>query len=232
MLEQLKQRVCKANLDLVTQGLVVQTFGNASGIDRDSGQMVIKASGVPYENMTAEDMVVVSLDTGEVIGSDLRPSSDTPTHLALYRAFTTIGGVIHTHSIKASAWAQARKEIPPLGTTHADFFHGPVPIARELTKDEIADAYEANTGLVIIERFAELDPGEMPAVLVAGHGPFAWGPTVEKAVENAVALEIVAQLAIETLRISPDPQPLSQAQLDKHFLRKHGPGAYYGQENK
>jgi len=232
MLEQLKKRVCKANLDLVTQGLVVQTFGNASGIDRESGQMVIKASGVPYDTMTADDMVVVSLETGEVIGSDLRPSSDTPTHLALYREFAGIGGVIHTHSIKASAWAQARKEIPPLGTTHADFFHGAVPITRELSPEEIADAYEANTGLVIIERFAEIDAGEMPAVLVAGHGPFAWGPTVEKAVENAVALEIVAQLAIETLCISPKPQPLSQAQLDKHFFRKHGPGAYYGQENK
>ena len=232
MLEDLKQRVCQANLDLVTQGLVVQTFGNASSIDRDSGRMVIKASGVPYDTMTADDMVVVSLETGEVIGSDLRPSSDTPTHLSLYRGFADIGGVIHTHSTKASAWAQARKEIPALGTTHADFFHGPVPITRELLPEEIADAYELNTGLVILERFVELDPGEMPAVLVAGHGPFAWGPTVEKAVEYAVALEIVATLAIETLRISPKPQPLSQAQLDKHFFRKHGPGAYYGQENK
>jgi len=231
MLDTLKQRVCQANLDLVTQGLVVQTFGNASGVDRDSGQMVIKASGVPYDAMTADDMVVVSLETGEVIGSDLRPSSDTPTHLSIYKAFAGVGGVIHTHSTTASAWAQARKEIPALGTTHADFFHGPVPITRELTTEEIADAYEANTGEVIVERFADLDPGEMPAVLVAGHGPFAWGPTVEKAVENAVALEIVARLAIETLRISPRPQPLSQAQLDKHFFRKHGPGAYYGQED-
>ena len=232
MLEELKQRVCQANLDLVTQGLVVQTFGNASGVDRDSGQMVIKASGVPYDTMTADHMVVVSLETGEVVGSDLRPSSDTPTHLSLYRAFAAVGGVVHTHSIHAGAWAQARKEIPALGTTHADFFHGAIPITRELSPDEIADAYEANTGAVIVERFAEIDPGHMPAVLVAGHGPFAWGPTVAKAVENAVALEIVARLAIETVRVSPDPQPLSQAQLDKHFFRKHGPEAYYGQENK
>jgi len=232
MLNELKERVCQANIDLVHQGLVVQTFGNVSGVDRESGHVVIKPSGVSYDQMKPKQMVVLSLATGEIVEGDLRPSSDTPTHLAFYRAFESVGGVVHTHSTYASAWAQARRDLPAFGTTHADFFHGPIPITRELTADEIADDYEANTGTVIVERFAELDPAAMPAVLVAGHGPFAWGPTVEKAVENGVALEIVARLAIETLRINADAQPLSQAQLNKHFFRKHGPGAYYGQEGK
>ncbi len=232
MLNELKDRVCRANIDLVHQGLVVQTFGNVSGVDRESGHVVIKPSGVSYDQMKPKQMVVLSLATGEIVEGDLRPSSDTPTHLAFYRAFESVGGVVHTHSTYASAWAQARRDLPAFGTTHADFFHGPIPITRELTADEIADDYEANTGTVIVERFAELDPAAMPAVLVAGHGPFAWGPTVEKAVENGVALEIVARLAIETLRINADAQPLSQAQLNKHFFRKHGPGAYYGQEGK
>lgn len=232
MLNELKERVCQANIDLVHQGLVVQTFGNVSGVDRESGHVVIKPSGVSYNQMKPRQMVVLSLGSGEIVEGDLRPSSDTPTHLAFYRAFESVGGVVHTHSTYASAWAQARRHLPAFGTTHADFFHGPIPITRELTAEEIADDYEANTGAVSVERFADLDPAAMPAVLVAGHGPFAWGPTVEKAVENGVALEIVARLAIETLRINPDAQPLSQAQLNKHFFRKHGPGAYYGQEGK
>jgi len=232
MLDDLKKRVCQANIDLVHQGLVVQTFGNASGVDRDSGHVVIKPSGVSYDQLKPKQMVVLELETGRIVEGDLRPSSDTPTHLALYREFESLGGVVHTHSVYASAWAQARCELPALGTTHADFFHGAIPVTRELTAEEIADDYEANTGAVIVERFARLDPASMPAALVAGHGPFAWGPTVEKAVENGVALEIVARLASETLRVNPDAPPLSQAQLDKHFFRKHGPDAYYGQDNR
>ena len=232
MLAKLRQRVCRANLDLVAKGLVAGTFGNVSGIDRDGGRVVIKPSGVSYETLTPEQLVVLSLETGETIEGDLNPSSDTPTHLALYRAFESIGGVVHTHSTFASAWAKARREIPVLGTTHADFFHGPVPVTRELTADEIAGDYEANTGVVIVERFAQLDPGHIPAALVGGHGPFTWGPTVEAAVESAVALEIVARLACETLRINADAQPLSPAQLDQHFFRKHGPDASYGQKDE
>lgn len=231
MLDELKQRVCQANLDLVRHGLVVQTFGNASGVDRQSGHVVIKPSGVPYEGMTPEQMVVLSLETGDVVEGDLRPSSDAPTHLALYRAFDGLGGVIHTHSVSATAWAQARQELPVLGTTHADFFHGPVPVARELTAAEIAGDYEANTGAVIVERFADSDPEHIPAVLVAGHGPFAWGPTVEIAVENAAALETAARMASDTLAIRSDAQSLSPAQLDQHFFRKHGPDATYGQDD-
>ena len=231
MLDELKQRVCQANLDLVSEGLVAGTFGNVSGIDRASGYVVIKPSGVSYETLTPEQLVVLSLETGETIEGDLNPSSDTPTHLALYRAFESIGGVVHTHSTFASAWAQARREIPVLGTTHADFFHGPVPVTRELTADEIAGDYEANTGAVIVERFADSDPGHMPAVLVAGHGPFAWGPTVEIAVENAAALETAARMASDTLAIRSDAQSLSPAQLDQHFFRKHGPDATYGQDD-
>ena len=232
MLSDLKARVCQANFDLTSRGLVMGTFGNASGIDRDSGHVVIKPSGASYEQMRPKRMVVVSLDTGEVVEGKLRPSSDTATHLAIYRAFESVGGVVHTHSLRASAWAQARRELPPLGTTHADSFHGPVPITRELTAEEIADAYEANTGAAIVERFAGLDPAAMPAVLVAGHGPFAWGGTPEEAVNNAEALEMVAALAERTLAINTDAPLLSQAQLDKHFLRKHGPGACYGQESR
>ena len=231
MLDELKQRVCQANLDLVRHGLVVQTFGNASGVNRQRGRVVIKPSGVSYDGMTAEQMVVLSLETGDVVEGDLRPSSDAPTHLALYRAFDGLGGVIHTHSVSATAWAQARQELPVLGTTHADFFHGPVPVARELTAAEIAGDYEANTGAVIVERFADSDPEHIPAVLVAGHGPFAWGPTVEIAVENAAALETAARMASDTLAIRSDAQSLSPAQLDQHFFRKHGPDATYGQDD-
>ena len=230
MLEQLKQQVCEANLQLVREGLVIQTFGNVSGVDRTAGNIVIKPSGVSYHMMKPEHMVVVSLATGKVVEGKLRPSSDTPTHLVLYRAFPNIAGVVHTHSFYATAWAQARREIPALGTTHADFFYGPVPVTRLLTTKEIKQDYETNTGNVIIEWFRKLDPLQMPAVVVANHGPFAWGATLGKAVENAVALEYCARLASETLRLRPASKPMPAALLDKHFLRKHGAGAYYGQK--
>ena len=230
MLEQLKKGVCEANLDLVAKGLVMRTWGNVSGIDRERGFVVIKPSGVPYDGMKPGHMVVVSLKSGEVVEGNLKPSSDTDTHLVLYRAFKKIGGVVHTHSLYATAWAQAQREIPILGTTHADYFCGPVPCARALTPREIRSDYEVNTGRVIVERFNKLDPLEMPAVLVAGHAPFAWGPTVEKAVENAVVLECVAKLASETLRVNPRARPISRGLLEKHFFRKHGNKAYYGQQ--
>ena len=232
MLEELKKQVCEANLQLVAAGLVIQTWGNVSGVDRASGNLVIKPSGAPYEEMRPEHMVVVSLATGKVVQSDLKPSSDTPTHLILYRAFQEIGGIAHTHSLYATAWAQARREIPALGTTHADYFHGPVPCTRLLTAKEIKDDYEANTGHVIVARFNKLNPLHSPGVLVACHAPFAWGETVEKAVENAIVLEHLARLASETLRVKPSTKPIPGGLLDKHFLRKHGPRAYYGQKTE
>ncbi|MFW6061700.1 MAG: L-ribulose-5-phosphate 4-epimerase [Planctomycetota bacterium] len=231
MLEELKQQVCEANLALVDEGLVIQTWGNVSGVDRDGGRMVIKPSGVSYDEMQPEQMVVVSLETGDVVEGDLRPSSDTPTHLELYRAFDAIGGVVHTHSKYATAWAQALREIPPLGTTHADYFYGPVPCTRLLREDEIAGHYEANTGRVIVERFEQMDPTQRPGVLVAAHGPLTWGASPAQAVECAVVLEHLAELALETLRINPAPPAFQPDLLDKHYLRKHGPGAYYGQQN-
>ncbi|HUU22935.1 MAG TPA: L-ribulose-5-phosphate 4-epimerase AraD [Phycisphaerae bacterium] len=230
MLEQLKEQVCEANLRLAAEGLVIQTWGNVSGVDRDGGNLVIKPSGVGYEGMKPSQMVVVSLETGRPVEGDLHPSTDTPTHLELYRAMAGIGGVVHTHSTCATAWAQARKEILPLGTTHADYFYGPIPCTRLMTAKEIAGEYEANTGKVIVERFADLDPLQVPGVLMADHGPFAWGETPDAAVHNAVILEHLARLATETLRVDPYPKPVSQSLLDKHFLRKHGPGAYYGQK--
>jgi len=230
MLEGLKEEVCKANLRLVSEGLVIQTWGNVSGIDRERGLVVIKPSGVAYDGMRAEQMVVVSLETGETVEGGLKPSSDTPTHLALYRAFQGIGGVVHTHSIFATAWAQAGRELPALGTTHADYFYGAIPLTRQLTKAEIAQDYEANTGKVIVERFVSLDPAQMPAVLVVNHGPFTWGKSPDDAVSNAVYLEHVARMASETLRVNPSAPGLPKALLDKHFLRKHGPGKYYGQD--
>jgi len=229
VLEALKRDVCRANLDLVTIGLVIRTWGNVSGIDRDRRLVVIKPSGVPYEGMREADMVVVSLDSGEVVEGGRKPSSDTSTHLVLYRAWEHIGGVVHTHSPYASSWAQARAEIPPLGTTHADFAHGPVPCTRRLTPEEIAGDYEANTGHCIIERFEGIDPAHLPAVLVAEHGPFTWGASAAEAVANAQILEQVARMAGETLRIRPQAKGIQPALLDKHFLRKHGPNAYYGQ---
>lgn len=230
MLEELKQRVCDANLKLVAEGLVIQTWGNVSAVDRDSGNLVIKPSGVPYDDMKPEHMVVVSLESGGVVEGDLRPSSDTPTHLVLYRAFENIGGVVHTHSLYATAWAQALRDIPALGTTHADYFYGAVPCTRKMTQEEISGEYEAKTGDVIVERFKGVDALDFPGVLVASHAPFAWGASVEKAVENAVVLENIARLASETLRINADIGPMQQELLDKHFLRKHGSGAYYGQK--
>ena len=231
MLKQLKAEVCQANLDLVAAGLVIQTFGNVSGIDRERGLVVIKPSGVPYDGMKPEHQVVVSLETGEVVEGKLKPSSDTATHLVLYRAFPNIGGVVHTHSLYATAWAQARKGIPSYGTTQADYWYGDVPCTRLLAPKEIKADYEANTGHVIVESFKKqkLDPTQHPAVLVASHGPFTWGKDAHEAVHNAVVLEFIARLASETLRINPKTQPMQSALLDKHFLRKHGPGAYYGQ---
>jgi L-ribulose-5-phosphate 4-epimerase len=229
MLEKLKREVCAANLKLVAEGLVILTWGNVSGIDRERGLMVIKPSGLPYTEMKPEHMVVVSLDSGQVVAGKLKPSSDTPTHLALYRAFTGIGGIVHTHSLHATIWAQARREIPVLGSTHADHFYGPVPCTRLMTACEVKDAYEANTGAVIVETFEGRDPFECPAVLVASHAPFAWGKTVSAAVHNAIVLENVAQMALGTLTLNPNAKPMQQVLLDKHYLRKHGPGAYYGQ---
>ncbi len=229
MLESLKRLVCRANLELVREGLVVQTWGNASGIDRERGLVVIKPSGVPYAGMKPADMVVVSLETGQVVEGQYQPSSDTPTHLVLYRAFAGIGGIVHTHSLFATAWAQARRAIPAYGTTQADYWYGEVPCTRLLNDGEIRADYEANTGHVIVETFRELNPLQHPAVLVASHGPFTWGKDVEDAGHNAVVLEFVARLASETLRLAPGLKPMQPRLLDKHFLRKHGPGAYYGQ---
>ena len=228
-LRDLKNDVFERNLDLVRHRLVVLTWGNVSGIDREAGLVAIKPSGVPYASMTAEDVVVVDLE-GKTVEGRLNPSSDLPTHLALYRAFPSVGGIVHTHSPKAVAWAQARRGIPAFGTTHADHFHGAVPCTRELTPAEVAEDYELNTGRVIEERFHDLDAEAFPGVLVAGHGPFTWGPTPRKAVENAVALEQIAAMALDTLRLDPDAEPAPSYVLDKHYFRKHGPGAYYGQK--
>ncbi|HEY9509375.1 MAG TPA: L-ribulose-5-phosphate 4-epimerase [Verrucomicrobiae bacterium] len=229
MLEKLKADVCNANLDLVAEGLVIQTWGNVSGVDRERGLMVIKPSGVPYAGMKPKHMVVVSLETGDVVEGNLKPSSDTPTHLVLYRAFKEIGGVVHTHSLYATAWAQACQGIPSYGTTQADYWYGDVPCTRLLKPAEIKKDYEANTGNVIVDAFKKLDPMQHPAVLVASHGPFTWGKDAHDAVHNASVLEFIARLASETLRINPKAKPVQSALLDKHFLRKHGPGAYYGQ---
>jgi L-ribulose-5-phosphate 4-epimerase len=229
MLEDLKQQVCWANLELVEQGLVLHTWGNVSGVDRERGLVVIKPSGVPYADMKPSHMVVVSLVTGQGVEGKLRPSSDTPTHLVLYRAFKSIGGIVHTHSLHATAWAQARHDIPALGTTHADYFCGPIPCTRLLAAKEIQSDYEANTGHAMVERFTGRDPLHCPAVLVANHGPFAWGESVADAVHNAVLLEHLARLASETLRVKPSAKPMQPALLEKHFSRKHGPAAYYGQ---
>jgi L-ribulose-5-phosphate 4-epimerase len=229
MLEQLKRDVCQANLDLVKAGLVIQTWGNVSGIDRQRGLVVIKPSGVPYDGMLPKHMVVVSLQSGKVVEGRLKPSSDTATHVVLYRAFPGTGGIVHTHSLYATAWAQAKKDLPSYGTTQADYCYGDVPCTRVLTTAELRSDYEANTGRVIVERFKKLDPMQHPAVLVASHGPFTWGKDVADAVHNAVVLEFVARLASETLRINPKLKPVQPALLDKHFLRKHGALATYGQ---
>ncbi len=228
MLESLREQVCLANRRLVADGLVTLTWGNVSGFDRQRGMMVIKPSGVLYEALTPEEMVVVDLE-GVVVDGRLLPSSDTPTHLELYRAFEGIGGICHTHSRYATMFAQARQPIRCLGTTHADHFCGPVPVTRPLTEGEVAADYEANTGKVIVECFEALDPVATPGVLVAGHAPFTWGPSAHKAVDNAVALEAVAEMAIGTGRIARDAIDLETYVLNKHYQRKHGPAAYYGQ---
>lgn len=228
MLEGLKDEVCQANLDLVEHGLVTLTWGNVSGISEDRRHIVIKPSGVSYDKMRAEHMVVVDL-SGNAVEGDLRPSSDTPTHVLLYQSFTSIGGITHTHSQHATTFAQARLEIPCYGTTHADHFHGPVPVTRPLTKAEVDEAYEANTGRVITERFKDLDPIAIPAVLVAGHAPFTWGKDVAESVMNSVALEAVAHMALAIQQIMPHAPSLESYVLEKHFRRKHGPDAYYGQ---
>ncbi len=228
MLEQLKEDVYRANLDIVRHGLVLMTFGNVSGFDRASGLMVIKPSGVSYSDMTASDMVVTDL-SGTVVEGAMNPSTDTPTHLALYKAFQGIGGVVHTHSTHATAWAQAGRAIPCLGTTHADYFYGPVPVTRRLTAEETEDDYEYNTGLVIAEALAGIDPKIMPAVLVNSHAPFTWGVTPATAVHIAVILEEVARMAALSVSIAP-PEEIDRHLLDRHYLRKHGNSAYYGQK--
>ena len=233
MLEQLKRIVCNANLQLPKYGLVTFTWGNVSGVDRDTGLMVIKPSGVEYDSMAPEDMVVVSLATGEKVEGKWKPSSDTATHVALYNAFPNIGGIVHTHSRWATSWAQAGRGIPAYGTTHGDYFYGEIPVTRAMTPDEIGGGpghYEAETGKVIIERFDDLDPNQVPACLVKSHGPFTWGKDANDAVHNAVVLEELAFMAWHTQAMVPGISPMQQELLDKHYLRKHGKNAYYGQK--
>lgn len=228
----LREEVWRANMGLVEAGLVVLTWGNASGVDRDAGVMAIKPSGVDYKQLGPEHIVLLDLESGERIEPGGNPSSDTPTHLALYRAFESIGGVVHTHSRFATSFAQAGVPVPCLGTTHADNFHGEVPVTRPLNENEITGDYEANTGAVIVERFRQsgLNPLEAPGVLVAQHGPFAWGRTAAAALENAIVMDFVASMALNTFSLVPNAQAIPQVLLDKHFFRKHGPGAYYGQQ--
>jgi L-ribulose-5-phosphate 4-epimerase len=227
-LEQLRREVCAANKEIARRGLARFTFGNASGIDRSTGLVVIKPSGVPYDDLTPAQMVVVDLE-GTVVEGDLRPSSDMPTHVELYRAFAGIGGVVHTHSRYATLWAQSQREIPCFGTTHADYFHGPIPITAHLDPEYVQSEYEANTGREIVRCFSDLDPLRMPAVLVAGHASFCWATSVGAAVEIADLLEEVAFMAYGTVALNQSAEPIPDVLLDKHFLRKHGPGAYYGQ---
>ncbi len=227
MLEKLKEEVYQANLDLVKNGLVIFTWGNVSGIDREKGLVVIKPSGVSYDDMRPKEMVVLNL-YGQVVEGNLKPSSDTPTHLVLYRQFEQIGGVVHTHSQWATSWAQAGKGIPALGTTHADYFYGEIPCTRKMTREEIETDYELETGKVIVERFKNIDPNFVPGVLVNNHGPFSWGTDPNNAVHNAVVMEEVAKMTFRTLQLNPETT-MDQALLDKHFLRKHGKNAYYGQ---
>lgn len=229
MLESLKEAVCRANLELPKYGLVTFTWGNVSGVNRELGAMVIKPSGVEYDHMTPEDMVVVSLTTGEILEGKWKPSSDTDTHLALYRAFPELGGIVHTHSRWATCFAQAGRGIPAYGTTHGDYFYGEIPCTRKMTPEEIAGAYELETGNVIIETFRGKSPKDIPAVLVHSHGPFAWGTDPHNAVHNAVVLEELAFMAFHTEALAPAIGPMQQELLDKHYLRKHGENAYYGQ---
>lgn len=229
MLEELKQQVYEANMELPRRGMVTYTWGNVSGIDRESGLFVIKPSGIDYEKLTPMDMVILNMK-GDIVEGKYNPSSDTPTHLELYKAFPELGGIVHTHSAWATSWAQACRSIPCYGTTHADYFYGPVPCARGLTEEEINGEYEKNTGLVIIETFRGKEPLTVPGVLCAGHGPFTWGKSAALAVHNAVVLEEVAKMAFRTEQLNHAAAPAPQALQDKHFMRKHGPNAYYGQK--
>lgn len=228
LLKQLREEVLEANLELVRRGLVLYTFGNASGYDPESGLVVIKPSGVPFDQLTPADMVVTNLDA-HVVEGELRPSSDIDTHVELYKAFSGVGGVVHTHSTVATAWAQAGREIPCFGTTHADYFHGPVPVTVPLSDEEIDGEYERNTGRAILRRFESLDPLAFPAVLVRNHGPFAWGATPAKAAMTAVLVEEIARIAAQTEALNPSVQAIRKTLHDRHFLRKHGPKATYGQ---
>jgi L-ribulose-5-phosphate 4-epimerase len=230
--EELKDRVYRANVALIEAGLVVLTWGNASGVDRQAAVMAIKPSGIPYNILKPHDIVVLSLESGQVVDGKHRPSSDTPTHLHLYRSFQSIGGVVHTHSLAATSFAQARRDIPCFGTTHADNFYGTIPVTAEMTPQEIRTDYELNTGKVIVDCFTRrnINPDNVPGVLVASHAPFAWGATLEKAVENAIVLEFSAQMALNSLALTPTLGPIPQPLLDKHFHRKPGPAAYYGQK--
>lgn len=231
MLEALKKEVLEANLELPKKNLVTYTWGNVSGIDREKGLVVIKPSGVDYDSMTIDDLVVIDLE-GNIIEGKLNPSSDTPTHLVLYKKFSEIGGVVHTHSSWATTWAQAGRSIPALGTTHADYFYGHIPVTRALTEKEINGEYEKETGNVIVETFNGIDPMSLPGVIVKNHGPFTWGKTATEAVHNAVVLEEVAKMAYYAYQLTPGIEPIQHELLDKHFLRKHGANAYYGQNKE
>ena len=228
-LKTLREEVLEANLELVRRGLVLYTFGNASGIARDEGLVVIKPSGVPYETMKPEDLVIVNLD-GAIVEGTLRPSSDLPTHLVLYKSFREIGGIAHTHSRAATAWAQAQREIPCFGTTHADYFHGPVPVTNPMKASEIRDDYELNTGIAIVRCLGKGDPLHVPGILVASHAPFCWGKTPADAAHNAVVLEEIANLAFQTMAANPRTKTIDKHLHEKHFFRKHGSAAYYGQK--
>lgn len=231
MLEELKQKVFEANLELVKLDLVIFTWGNVSGIDREKGLAVIKPSGVDYDVMKPSDMVVVSLETGEVVEGDLNPSSDTPTHLVLYRAFPNIKGVVHTHSTYATAWAQAGKDIPNIGTTHADYFYKDIPCTDDMTEEEVKGHYELETGNVIVKRFKDINPDHTPGVLVKNHGPFSWGSSPANAVYNAKVMEQCAKMAFISFMVNPNTT-MNPLLIEKHYMRKHGPNAYYGQKNK
>jgi L-ribulose-5-phosphate 4-epimerase len=228
-LNELREQVLDANLELVRRGLVLYTFGNASGISRDDGWVVIKPSGVPYDSMKPEHLVIVDLD-GKTVEGDLRPSSDLPTHLVLYKSFPSIGGVAHTHSRAATSWAQAGRAIPCFGTTHADYFHGAIPVTKALSQKEIRSDYERNTGMAIVRSMKRQDPLHVPGILVAGHAPFCWGASPAEAAHNAVVVEELAALALETITVNPRAKTLPKALQDKHFFRKHGSSAYYGQK--
>ena len=228
MYEKLKKAVCAANIELQTRKLIIYSWGNVSGIDRSEGVIAIKPSGVPYDNLTPDKIVLLDLD-GNIVEGTLKPSSDTPTHLELYRNFNAVGGICHTHSVHATAWAQACCEIPCFGTTHADYFYGAIPVTEAMTKDQIENNYELNTGKAIVRRFSGMDPMQIPAVLVANHGPFSWGTTAESSVEAMIVLEEIATIALNTITINPKQGRIYKTLHDQHYLRKHGKNAYYGQ---